>query len=62
MSPFITVFPSDASLIVFFCPAGRPIGKPTVTITDKFSEKFQGGIISDPKIYIADVYHYSGNW
>ena len=39
---------------------GLPLGTDEPTKTDVFSEKFQkgGGVISNPKIYIADFCHY----
>ena len=39
-------------------------GKPVPSKTDEFSEKFGrgggGGVISNPKIYVADFCHYKG--
>ena len=38
----------------------RPLGKDGSSKTDEFLEKFQkgGGVISNPKIYVADFCHY----
>ena len=41
--------------LIFFWK--KPLGKPTDTKTDEFLEKFQtgGGVISNPKIFVANL-------
>ena len=52
--------------MIYFCEClleihfTSQLGTDGVTKTDEFSEKFQrgGGVVSNPKIYVADFCHY----